>query len=168
MKKLLLALFVVGLVLPMAAYAEPPQDVQGYFVYTPNEDCTIRWAGDNEIWRNCTDWGDYYDGDFLGDSTEVYDVILHGSQGGYVFESAWYKGTVTLDGTVLGRAGTMEILFIGFSEGDIFCLDRHVAHRRRDGRAGEYPRARELGELRGPRLPGCTLLGPSPLRPLGR
>jgi hypothetical protein len=120
MKKLLVTLLLVCMLLPTVAHAGPPQDVEGYFVYTPNEDCTIRWAGDNEFWRDCTDWGEYYAGDFLGDSEEVYDVILHGSQGNYVFESGWYKGIVTLTGTVLGRSGTVEILFIGFSEGDIF------------------------------------------------
>jgi hypothetical protein len=97
--------------------------VEGYFTYIP-ECGEPRWANDNEIYRDCTDVGDYYAGDFLGESTEVYDLVLHGSQGNYVYEYGWYKGTVTFNGTVLGRGGeeddTMVIMFVGKSPGDIF------------------------------------------------
>jgi hypothetical protein len=64
------------------------------------------------------------DGNFQGESTEVYDVVLFGSEGVLppdlpVFEYGHYKGIVTLTGTVLGEEGTLEILFVGTSPGDI-------------------------------------------------
>jgi hypothetical protein len=123
MKKVLLALLTIGLVLPMAAHAEPPVDVEGYFTYIPT--CgEPHWANDNEVYRDCTDVGDYYAGDFLGTSTEVYDVVFHDSQGNFVYEYGWYKGTVTFTGTVYGRGGgaedTVLIMFVGKSPGDVF------------------------------------------------
>lgn len=125
MKKLLPALFVVSLVLPMAVYAGPLLDVDGYFVYTPLGCEVNQWANHNFIQRDCADEGDYFLGDFIGTSEEVYDVLWLRANPDvpfpHDFEYAFYKGTVTFDGTVLGEAeGTMQILFVGRSPGDLF------------------------------------------------
>lgn len=125
MKKMLLLLLLVCFILPAVAYAGPPEGVEGYFTYVPNMDCEERLANDNLIWRDCTDVGNYYSGDFLGTSTEVYDFVMHGFQGidslGLpMYDYGWYKGTVTFTGTVAGREGTMVIMFVGKSPGDIF------------------------------------------------
>ena len=117
MKKVVLVLLLVCMILPMAVYAGPPEDVEGDFAYAPTG-CDERWANDNQF-LYCTDTGNWYDGDFLGTSEEEYVVILHGSQGGFVFETAFYKGTVMFEGTVGESAGTLEILFVGKSPGDI-------------------------------------------------
>ena len=132
MKKVLLVLLTICILLPMTAYAAPPEPVEGYFTYVPRGDCEERLANDNLIWRDCTDYGDYYEGDFLGESEEVYDFVMHGFQGfdpqGLpMYEYGWYKGrvtfTVTPTGTVVGRGepgDTMVIMFVGKSPGDIF------------------------------------------------
>jgi hypothetical protein len=67
----------------------------------------------------CADTGTWYDGDFLGSSTASYDVVLHGSQGNFVCEYGFYRGRVTFDGTGDGETGTLQILFVGTSPGDI-------------------------------------------------
>jgi hypothetical protein len=126
MKKGLMLLLLACLVLPMAARAGPLQDVDGYFTYVPTGCEAERWANDNFIMRDCADVGDYYYGSFLGDSTEVYDFLMLGRNPDVPippadFEYGFYKGTVTFDGTVFGEAeGTMQILFVGFSPGDLF------------------------------------------------
>jgi hypothetical protein len=125
MKKVLFVLLTIGLLLPVTASAAPPDDVDGYFVYTPTGCAEIKRAGKNEIGRDCADVGDYYHGDFLGISEEVYDLVLHNSQGDlsqniFDFERGWYKGTVIFTGEVEGRTGTMQIMFVGKSPGDIF------------------------------------------------
>jgi hypothetical protein len=129
MKKLLVTLLLVCMVLPMTAHAAPSEPVEGYFTYVPRNDCEERLANDNLIWRDCTDYGDYYEGSFLGESEEVYDFLMHGflgfdSQNLPMYERGRYKGTVTFNGTVLGRGGreddTMVIMFVGKSPGDIF------------------------------------------------
>lgn len=123
MKKILFVLIIISLFLPVSALAAPRENVQGYFRYTPTE-CEKVWvANDNLISRGCKDIGDWDIGigDFVGTSTEVYDLVLHGWQGGFDYEDGWYKGTVTFDGTVLGGApGTMKIMFVGKSPGDIY------------------------------------------------
>ena len=126
MKKALILLLLVCIVLPVAAYAKSPhQDVDGYFSYMPAMDCTENEAADNLIWRNCTDEGEYDEGTFIGESTEVYDVIMHGYQGddevtGFpLFENGWYKGVVTFTGEVDEKSGTMRIMFVGKSPGNI-------------------------------------------------
>jgi len=116
MKKFLFVLVIICLFLPVTALAAPGENVQGYFTYIPTCGEPL-WANDNEIYRDCTDVGDWYDGDFIGDSTEVYDLVLHGSQGGFVYDDAWYKGTVTF--TLMDKSGTMKIMFIGKSPGNI-------------------------------------------------
>lgn len=121
-KGLMLLLLACMVVLPAVAYAEPPDDVFGVFTYEPAGCLLDRWAGDNEFLLGCTDSGVYYEGGtFVGYSYETYDVILHGSQGGYIFEHGWYRGTVTIEeATVVGRTGTLVLEFIGTSPGDIF------------------------------------------------
>lgn len=131
MKKLLILLLLLYILLPVAAYARSPhEDVDGFFRYVPAGDCEQYLAADNLIWRNCTDVGFYEYGTFIGDSTEVYDLIMHGFKEFTppeppfpplpVFEEGWYKGTVTFTGEVDGRTGTMVIMFVGKSPGDIF------------------------------------------------
>lgn len=120
MKKVLLALFAVCLVLPMAAYAEPQTDVVGDFTYLPTGCDEERWANDNQFVSSCHDTGDWYNGDFAGTSEEVYSVAFHGAaEGGFMYgyEYAFYKGNVTFTGTVDGKTGTLELLFIGRSPG---------------------------------------------------
>jgi hypothetical protein len=74
--------------------------------------------------RDCEDEGDYYYGDFLGESEEVYDFLMLRANPDVPFphdyEYGFYKGTVTLDGTVLGVPGTVQIMFVGTSPGDLF------------------------------------------------
>jgi hypothetical protein len=120
MKKVLSLLLLVCIILPITVYAEQPEAVDGYFTYVPLGCAVEKWADDNQIFRDCTDVGDYHTGDFLGTSTEVYDMTLHGSQDNFVYEDGWYKGTVTFTGTVGDRTGTMEIRFVGKSPGNIF------------------------------------------------
>ncbi len=120
MKKVLfLALLTICLVLPIAAHAGPPVDVQGDFTYLPLGCKEERWANDNQFFYDCADTGDWYQGDFSGTSTEEYDVVLFGSQGNFVYEYAFYKGTVTFTGTVAGRTGSLVIKMVGTSPGDV-------------------------------------------------
>jgi hypothetical protein len=122
-KGLMLLLLACIIVLPAVAYAEPPVDVLGVFTYTPTGCAEIRWAGDNEFMLDCGDTG-WYEGTFAGESEEEYEVVLHGSEGNFVFEHGWYRGTVTLEeATVAGRTGTLVLEFIGTSPGDIFVWD---------------------------------------------
>jgi hypothetical protein len=119
MKKMLVAMVTVVavlLALSMSAYAGPPVEVEGDFVYIP--DCHgERWANDNQF-LYCTDTA-IWTGDFVGTSTEEYVAVLHGSSGGFVFEKGFYKGIATFTGTVAGREGTLKILFRGKSPGAI-------------------------------------------------
>lgn len=122
MKKLLVTLLLVCMVLPMASlsvYAGPAVDVQGDFTYTPTGCEEERWAGDNQFLLGCADVGDWYQGDFAGVSEEEYRVVLHGSQGNFVYEYGFYKGTVTFAGTVAEKTGTLKLKFVGTSPGDI-------------------------------------------------
>ena len=114
MKKVLLTLLLVCMVLPTAAYADPPgPNAVGSFVYTVTSS-TERLAGDN-LFVVGTDTA-IYEGTFAGESTEEFVVVGHGS--GFVF----YKGTVSFTGKVFAgtaneREGTLEILFVGKSPG---------------------------------------------------
>lgn len=135
MKKVLLLLALVCLILPVAVYAGPPEEVEGYFNYFPTGCLDEKWAGDNYFGRDCHDTGEYgflpgepttY-GDFIGESTEVYEITLHGADPvppGPLFapfRMGWYKGIVEFEGTVLGSdEGTMWIQYIGKSPGSIF------------------------------------------------
>jgi hypothetical protein len=128
MKKVLMLLLLVCLVLPVVVFAGPPhEDVEGYFYYIPLGCDDVKWAGDNFIMRDCRDEGFYEFGDFLGTSSEVYDFLLHGADpeapdpfGLFEYEEGWYKGTTTFTGTVAGKTGTMVIMFVGKSPGDLF------------------------------------------------
>jgi len=77
----------------------------------------MKLANDN-MFLYCTDEGDWA-GDFVGTSFEEYVAVLHGFEGFFVYETGFYKGNATFDGVVEGRAGTLEILFVGKSTGDI-------------------------------------------------
>lgn len=110
MKKVVLVLLLVCMILPMAVYAGPPIDAQGSFVYTPTI-VSERWA-DGNYFIYATDTA-IWEGTFEGKSTEEYVAVLHSS--GVFF----YKGTVSFTGTVEGRAGTLEILFVGKSPGTL-------------------------------------------------
>lgn len=116
MKKVLVTLLLVCLVLPVAVYAGPPVDVEGDFVYTVTS-ASERWAGDTQF-IYATDTATWT-GAFEGTSTEEYVAILHGSEGNFVFEKGLYKGTAIFTGEVGGETGTLEILFVGKSPGDI-------------------------------------------------
>ena len=123
MKKLLRLLLLVCMILPMASlpvHADAPVGVQADFTYAPTGVCTEEfWANDNQFLLGCGDVGTWYAGDFLGSSEELYDIVFHGSEGGFVYEYGLYRGRVTFEGTVMGEAGTLEILFVGKSPGDI-------------------------------------------------
>lgn len=120
MKKVLVALLLVWLVLPVAVHAGPPTDVEGDFVYIPAI-VGVRQAGDN-LFLDATDTATWT-GAFVGTSTEEYVAVLHGITGifgtaDFAYEMGFYKGTVTFTGEVEGRSGTVEILFLGKSPGD--------------------------------------------------
>ena len=120
MKRLLMLMLLVCMVLPMAAFAGPPVNVAGDFTYTPTGCDEERWAYDIQFVSSCHDTGDWPSGDFVGISEEVYSVAFHGAaEGGFMYgyEYAFYKGNVTFTGTVVGAAGTLELLFIGTSPG---------------------------------------------------
>jgi len=118
MKKVLSALLLVWLALPVAVHAGPPTDVEGDFIYTSTI-LSMRQEGNNLLLEaiDTATWT----GAFVGTSTEEYKVVLHGVTGvfgtpDFRFEKANYKGTVTFTGEVQGRSGTVEILFVGQAE----------------------------------------------------
>ena len=121
MKKILIAIVVVAIALlgvPRFASAEAPHLVSADFTYVPNcppED--MKLANDN-MFLYCTDVGNW-EGDFVGTSFEEYVAVLHGFEGFFVYEAGFYKGNATFTGVVEGREGTLEILFVGKSPGDI-------------------------------------------------
>ena len=123
MKKALMLLLLACMMMPMAVYAGPPTDVEGDFTYVPTYCEEERWAADNQFLLGCHDTGDWPQGAFVGTSTEVYDIVLHGSQGNFVYEYAFYMGNVTFTGTVEGATGTLEFLFIGTSPGALDVWD---------------------------------------------
>ena len=121
MKKVLLTLLLVCMVLPIAVHADSPVDVAGDFVYIPAI-VSLKQAGSN-LFIDATDTATWT-GAFEGTSTEEYVVGLHGSTGvfgtpDFAFKEAIYKGTVTFTGEVEGKAGTLEILFVGKAPGDL-------------------------------------------------
>jgi len=133
MKKLVFLLLFVCLAVPMIALAGPPEEVVGYFNYTPTGCLDESWAGDNFFGRDCADTGEYgfvegdptYYGDFIGESTENYMITLYGADHAdpyfSPFRMGWYKGIVEFEGTVLGSdEGTMWIQYVGESPGSIF------------------------------------------------
>jgi hypothetical protein len=71
-------------------------------------------AHGNMFMVGCTDTGDWYQGDFDGESTEEYNLILF-KFGGVNFDHGFYMGRVTFEGTVLGIEGTVELLMQGSS-----------------------------------------------------
>ena len=133
MKKVLMLLLLVCLVLPVAVYAgSPHEEVEGYFNYAPTGCDFEMFPSDNYIGRECHDDGVYGTlpddpneyGDFVGESSEVYELVLHGFQEFEevppyfpIFEKkGWYKGIVDFEGTVGESAwGTMRIKYIGKS-----------------------------------------------------
>lgn len=131
---IVITMVLVGLLLVLSApaLAGPPEEVEGYFNYVPTGCAYERWAGDNYIGRECDDTGEYgyvpgvpgTAGDFIGDSTEVYEITLHDANPENPFGDftmGWYKGIVEFEGTVLGSdEGTMWIQYIGKSPGNIF------------------------------------------------
>jgi hypothetical protein len=119
MKKTLVIMITVIIALfgvSISAYAESALEVDADFVYIPA--CYAeRWAGDNQF-LYCTDTAEWT-GDFVGVSNEKYVAVLHGSEGNFVFEKGFYKGTVIFTGDVAGSEGTLKMLFVGKSRGDI-------------------------------------------------
>jgi hypothetical protein len=121
MKKILITIVVLAIALlgfPRFASAEAPHLVSADFTYVPNcpaED--MKWANDN-LFIYCTDEGEWK-GDFVGTSFEDYVAVLHGFEGFFIYKTGFYRGNATFRGVVEGREGTLEILFIGKSLGDI-------------------------------------------------
>ena len=113
-KVMIMLLLVVCLAVPTAVFAEPPTKVEGDFTYTPTGCNEERWANDNQFLSDCHDVG-IWKGDFVGDSTEVYEVIFFGSEGDFEFDHAFYKGIVTFDGTVEGKTGKVTFMMQGIS-----------------------------------------------------
>ncbi len=126
MKKILALLLLVCMVLPMTAYAGQKVEVHGDFTYTPLGCEKEWWANDNQFLRGCSDEGTWYQdpetwkpGDFLGTSDEVYSVTLLSVTDPFEYEYGLYKGRVTFKGEVAGKEGTLEMLFVGKSPGNI-------------------------------------------------
>ena len=141
-KLLLLLLLLVCFVLPVAVYAgsdvtaDDEQEVVGYFNYYPTGCLKERWFRNTYIGRDCHDTGEYgflksdpdtHHGDFVGESTETYAIVLAGADRGnpdFLFEPfkwGWYAGIVRFEGTVGdSEPGTMWIRYIGKSPGSIF------------------------------------------------
>jgi hypothetical protein len=120
-KKILMTALLVCMVLPVAVHARPPVDVEGDFVYVPAV-VGLKQAGGNLFIdaTATTTWT----GAFTGTSTEEYVIVLHGSTGvfgspDFAFTKGFYTGTATFTGEVAGRTGTLEILFVGKSPGDM-------------------------------------------------
>lgn len=121
MKKSLISIIVVIialLVVSVSAYADAPHAVSANFTYIPDCPPDKMKLVDDNMFLYCTDVGDWV-GDFTGGSFEEYVAVLHGFEGFFVFDTAFYKGTAIFTGIVDGREGTLEILFIGKSAGDI-------------------------------------------------
>jgi hypothetical protein len=120
MKKGLMLLLLACLVLPTAAQAGPPENVEGDFWYWLTDFCDKeRWASDNQFLYGCPDAG-VWEGSFNGDSTEIFDAVFYGAaEGGFLngYEHAFYKSNLTFSGTVAGKTGTLEFSFIGTSPG---------------------------------------------------
>ena len=120
-KKVLITALLICMVLPVAVHAGPPVDVQGDYVYVPTL-VSLKQAGDNLfIEATATET---WTGAFEGTATEEYVGAMHGCTGvfgtpDFAFEVGFYKGTVTFTGEVDGRAGTVEILLVGKSPGDM-------------------------------------------------
>lgn len=129
MKKALLVLVAICLLLPMTAHARPPEGVQGDFFYFPTGCQEERSANGNQFLLDCGDDGQWYQGNFVGESNEEYEVALLGYQGTDgdtglpIYDYGLYKGTVTFTGTVtvdtVSRSGTLTIKMVGTSPGDI-------------------------------------------------
>ena len=122
MKKVLVVLLLVLLVLPVAVYAGPPSDVEGDFVYVA-EPVSLRQAGNNLFLEaiGTAEWTGAFVGTFTDDE---YVVVMHGATGDFgtadfAFEKGSYWDTITFTGEVQGRAGTIDILFVGKSPGDL-------------------------------------------------
>ena len=127
MKKQTIALLFVIVLVSVSVFpvsADPLEKVEGYWIYTPLGCEKQGWAGPNYILRNCADEGIFFDGAFEGTTTEVYDFVMQGAIDPTAplptYEKGFYKGLVTFTGTVKGVSGTMEIMFLGKSPGDIF------------------------------------------------
>jgi hypothetical protein len=112
MKKMLVAMLTVVVVLSAlstSAYAGPKIPAEGSWTYDPTL-VSERWA-DGNLFMHGTDTA-AWEGTFTGTSTEEYVGVMHSSGAGF------YKGTVSFEGTVEGREGTLEILYVGKSPGD--------------------------------------------------
>ena len=125
MKKMLIIIFVLIIAVfgvSLSASAESPlEEISADFTYEPYI------AGmkqvDGNMFLDCYDYGTWYDGDFIGTSYEEYVAVLHGFEGFFIYDKGFYKGTATFTGTVKGKAGTLEILFIGTSSGSPYMDD---------------------------------------------
>ena len=160
-KVLILLLLLVVIVLPAAAQAGSKIDVEGYFTYVPLGCEVDRWANDVHILRNCRDVGDYFAGDFLGTSTEVYDFVMHGADPDVPFdyEYGWYKGTTTFTGTVAGRQGTMVLMLVGTSPGDLFTWSGTWRILRGTGELANIRGQGVWGNIEDPEYPGVHYEG---------
>ncbi len=112
MKKILTALFLVCLILPVAAlpvFGGKPIDVEGRFGYLPTL-LDIRYAGPNQFWTSTdTEW---WEGDIDGDAETEYVLILHGSDP--YADPGQFNSKGVFQGTILGSGeGTAVIKLTG-------------------------------------------------------
>jgi hypothetical protein len=120
MKKLLIVLSVVAIALlgaTLTASADSSlEEISADFTYVPT--IMNMKLVDSNMFLDATDEGSWT-GDFTGTSYEEYSVIFHGFAGFFIYDTGFYQGRATFDGTVQGKQGTLEILFIGHSSGSM-------------------------------------------------
>lgn len=91
-------------VLSMPAYAGPPDNAEGLWQYQPSIEKT-RFADGNTFLK--TTENGLWSGTFSGTSTEDGKVVIYSS-------GAWsFKGTVSFEGQVNGKAGNLTMRVVG-------------------------------------------------------
>jgi type II secretory pathway pseudopilin PulG len=101
-----IALLVVALVATLAvpAFAKQSEHAEGLWQYQPFID-EVRLADGNTFLK--THENGKWTGTFSGKSTEDGKVVIHSS-------GAWsFKGTVSFEGVVNGKTGTLTMLAVG-------------------------------------------------------
>ena len=113
MKKMSVIVVLVVMILTtllMSVHAGPPTNAEGLWRYQPFIDET-RVVGGNTFLK--THENGEWTGTFVGDSTELGQVVIHAS-------GSWsFNAIVSYVGTVDGRSGTLEMSVVG-SRPDVF------------------------------------------------
>lgn len=117
MRKLLVAAVMAGFVAMLAGptpatAAGAPVDVSGGWTWEPESGVDYKINGNKEFpnyFFECSEWG-WWTGTFTGSSHETYRGIWQ--HDGHVYRG---KLEVAFEGTVAGRAGSMEMEIIFFT-----------------------------------------------------